>query len=251
MSVASAADYQFNTPGEFAANFNNRDSYVQTASGGITGGAVTRGTAAGPVAVNSLSVGIGMTLSVASSFYYTTNNPGSGSGSSAVVGFVGDSAEPLDFFSSSGYFWGEFASDGGLIIANKPNIGFGGGTLQTIGSISPAPYEHWFRLEFDATRQVTDWQLRLRLSDLGADGLSVPVTLFDQATTRVNPAMANDAEVFGGFSGYYHVSAFDNVSVAAVPEPSMTVLGLAGAGILFAATWLRRAKRRLTPTLPT
>ena len=75
--------------------------------------------------------------------------------------------------------------------------------------------------------------LSAKLENYGATGTNVPTLLTSGSITVTNSAAAADNSVYASFGGFNNVTAFDNFSVTAVPEPSgfqlMTLGGLLAA----------------------
>ena len=236
-----AATIDFNTytstnDNDLANNFVS-SRFQQVTDHGITGGAVA---SLGGSATYRTAQSQPSTLSIAFRYEQT---PSLGSGSTARLGWVGD-LDPVDFFTPSLYFWGEFANDGQFYVRNAPNGQGGTGSLFGLGSISQPTFGNWLQMSFSATPLGNaNYYLAMTLQDLGPDGLQSPNLLFSNGTGVLNALAAADNTIYPGFFGYYHTQYYDNFSVDPVPEPSSLVLVVVGS-ILFTITMRMMAEKR-------
>jgi hypothetical protein len=227
-------NYVSPTDNDFVNQFNNNGDWIQTAAGGITGGAVqTSGNVSSPIFTSAYAPLGGVTTSV----YLKRDNvfPATGSGYSARLGFVATSTTPLSAIDNNAYFWGEYLNDGVLGIRYRAGVS----TFTQVANFGAPQFGNWLKLTFNETYLgANQFQLSTSLEDFGPTGTGSPVALGSGSIIVNNPLAAADTSVYAGFDGYYHVAAFDNFAV--VPEPSL--LGLLGLGGLLACV-VRRGKR--------
>jgi PEP-CTERM motif len=257
---ANAVLINFDSANDLANNFSQTGTfstsqpYVQSPTGGISGGAVTgypgseyRATAIYNGATFDLSKP-GATVNMSASLFYNGQLTPLAQGATAIrsfrLGLLASSNSAFETaFVPSVYVEGSI----GLLPNSPPNFGLGvwnntkSFATGTGGlGVSVAAGE-WYRVDATFTNAGVDQIVSMSMFDLGQNGLANPTLLNSASFTAPNFTMPDLASASVGFSdltggGFSKLDNFEvDGPVAPVPEPStwaMMILGFLALGWL-------------------
>jgi hypothetical protein len=220
--------------------------YVQTPTGGITGGAVTsyagseyRATSVYTPNEFDLSKQ-GLSVSLAMDVFYDAQfhplAPGANAVRSFRLGLLDSQTSAFETFgNASAYIEGMYALDLNQMLLVARNVTTGPMTSITLAQLSISP-DHWYHLDTTFQNQGSNEILYTgSFFDLGADGTTSPTSLATWSWSWANAPIASSSSLYAGFSlqSYGGITQGDNFSAPTpVPEPETYAMMLAGLGLL-------------------
>ena len=245
------------TDNELANDFNQTGAaptpYVQSSTGGITGGSVTgysgteyRATAVyTPSSFNFSSAGatVSESLDVFFNGQLTPLAPGANAVRSFRVGILDAHTSAFETVgNASAYIEGLYSlTDSKIILVVRNNTG---SVLNSIGvSEVTLNTDHWFRLNATFTNQGNNQILYTgSFFDLGVDGNSSAALLTTLSFSFENDPMTSVDNAYAGFSALADggIARADNFVIPQTPLPAALPLFATGLGVLGLLSWRRR-----------
>ncbi len=245
LARSSCADVvDFDTAGDLSSKFSvngNPVAFVQSATGGITGGSVDSNVDDYGLMSAIYKTPFSPTAGLRMEVYFKVSLLGGGP--YVRLGFVGDPGLSMDYGSTK-YMWTEPYNNNRIALVHA-----GGGTPPIDAFVAPMTVGNWYKLSL-AVRPTggSNFNGTITLQNYGATGTVAGTILYDNNANFANSIAIADSTWYGGFFFQNStVSNVDNFLVALVPEANPLLL----LGIVSAVACVWRAKNHARATSAT